>query len=246
MNITRNGKIARLPRAVRYELNRRLHDGEQGKKLVTWLNALPEVQAIAAVEFGGRAIREQNLSEWKQGGYRDWLAQQEALEVAERLGEDAAEWNAEGRPPLTDTLALWVVARYAVATRRVAEAEGAESWRLLRELCDDLVELRRGDHSAERLRMERERMEWERAQGRERTEEELTAWADENRERICAGFKSNAEKIALLRKVMFADIDALEATGTVQEMLAKAGLPCGSGKAPGEATPCRPRQSPVG
>lgn len=124
MNITRNGKIARLPRAVRYELNRRLHDGEQGKKLVTWLNALPEVQAIAAVEFGGRAIRAQNLSEWKQGGYRDWLAQQEALEMAERRGEDAAEWNAEGRPPVTDTLARWVAGRYTLATRLVAETGG--------------------------------------------------------------------------------------------------------------------------
>src|SRR5439155_9583204 len=106
MNLTRNGKIARLPLAVRQELNRRLDEGEQGKKLVAWLNGLPEVQAIVATEFGGRAIREQNLSEWKQGGYRDWLAKQEALGIAERLGEDATEWNAEGRASLTETLAL--------------------------------------------------------------------------------------------------------------------------------------------
>ena len=157
MNITRNGKIARLPRAVRQELNGRLAEGEQGKRLVAWLNELPEVQAIVTAEFGGKPVREQNLSEWKQGGYRDWLAQQEAKEVAERLGEDAAEWEAEGRPPLTDTLALWLAARYAVATRRVAETEGAEAWRLLREMCGDLVELRRGDHSAARLKLEQER-----------------------------------------------------------------------------------------
>jgi hypothetical protein len=37
MNLTRNGKIARLPLAVRQELNRRLDEGEQGKKLVAWL-----------------------------------------------------------------------------------------------------------------------------------------------------------------------------------------------------------------
>jgi hypothetical protein len=121
------------------------------------LNALPEVQAVVATEFGGKPIREQNLSEWKQGGYRDWVAQQEALEMAERLGEDAAQWDAEGRPPLTETLALWAAARYAVATRRVAETEGPEGWRLLREMCGDIVELRRGDHSAQRLFLERER-----------------------------------------------------------------------------------------
>jgi hypothetical protein len=38
MNVTRNGKIARLPRAMRDGLNRRLRDGEEGKKLVAWLN----------------------------------------------------------------------------------------------------------------------------------------------------------------------------------------------------------------
>ncbi len=157
--MTRNGKIARLPRAVRLELNRRLQNGEQGKKLVAWLNALPDVQAIVAAEFGGKIIREQNLSEWKQGGYRDWQAQQEALEIAGRLGEDAAEWAREDRAPLTDTVAHWLAARYAVATRRVAETGGREGWRLLREMCGDVVELRKGDHSAERLGIEREWLE---------------------------------------------------------------------------------------
>ena len=205
MNLTRNGKIARLPRAVRQELNRRLQDGEQGKKLVAWLNALPEVQAIAAGEWNAKPLREQNLSEWRKGGYHDWLVQQEALELAARLGEDAAELAAEDRPPLTDTLALWVAARYAVATRRVAEAGGVEGWRLLRELCGDIVELRRGDHSAQRLRMERERLDFERGRDREKTDEGMWAWARENRERMSRVFQADDEKIALIRKVLFGD-----------------------------------------
>lgn len=45
--MTRNGKIARLPREIREELNRRLDDGEQGVRLVEWLNGLPEVKRIA-------------------------------------------------------------------------------------------------------------------------------------------------------------------------------------------------------
>jgi hypothetical protein len=32
--------------------------------------------------------------------------------------------------------------------------------KLLREVCGDLVALRKGDHSAERLRLERERFRW--------------------------------------------------------------------------------------
>ena len=185
--MTRTGKIARMPRAIRGQLNERLHDGEPGQRLLEWLNALPEVQAVLAAEFDGRPVNAQNLSDWRQGGYRDWVTQQEALELAQRLGEDTAELNAEGQPPLTDTLALWLAARYAVATRRVTEAEGAEGWRLLRELCADVVELRRGDHSAERLRLEREELEFERNAKREKTEAELWQWAlqSENRERIC-------------------------------------------------------------
>ena len=158
MNLTRNGKIARLPHELRQQLNHRLQDGEQGKKLVAWLNALPEVKAIVAAEFGGRRIREQNLSEWKQGGYREWLEQQEARELVEELGEDAADWAAEDRPPLSETLARWVTAPYAAATRRISAAEGPEGWRLLREMCADMVELQRGEHSAQRLALERERV----------------------------------------------------------------------------------------
>lgn len=158
MNVTRNGKIARLPRAVRQELNRRLHDGEQGKRLVAWLNARADVRAVVEAEFGGNPIREQNLSEWKQGGYRDWLVQQEALEMAERTHQDAAELATANRSPLTDALAHLVTARYAAAARQVEETGSAEGWRRLRELCADIVELRRGDHSAQRLELERERM----------------------------------------------------------------------------------------
>ena len=73
-----------------------------------------------------------------------------------------------------------------------------------------------------RLRMERERLEFDRQRDREKTEEELRAWAMENRESICQGFRTNAEKIAILRKVMFADVDAMNESGVLEEALAKA------------------------
>jgi hypothetical protein len=203
MNSTRNGKIARLPLAVREELNRRLDEGEQGKKLVAWLNGLPAVQAIAATEFGGKPIREQNLSEWKQRGYRDWLAKQEALEIAERLREDATEWNAEDRPALTDTLAFWLVARYALATRRVAETGGREGWRLLREMCGDIVELRKGDHTAERLQIERERLQLEKEKAEKWTDEKLEELLQqpETKRRLCGEGLGSEERARRMRKI---------------------------------------------
>jgi hypothetical protein len=51
-----------------------------------------------------------------------------------------------------------LVARYAVATRHLAETGRRERWRLMREMCSDIVELRKGDHIAERLHIERERL----------------------------------------------------------------------------------------
>ena len=53
-----NGKIARLPRTVREQLNRRLDDGEAAGPLLTWLNGLPETQSVLAEGFGGRALQE--------------------------------------------------------------------------------------------------------------------------------------------------------------------------------------------
>src|SRR5436190_24365750 len=103
MNMKRNGKIARLPLAVREELNQRIEDGEVGEVIVGWLNGRPEVQAMVAAEWEGREISEQNLSAWRNGGYRDWAEQRQAMELAVRLGENAAEFK-DSTQPLAETL----------------------------------------------------------------------------------------------------------------------------------------------
>jgi hypothetical protein len=77
MTRKRFGKIARLPREVRNELNRRICDGEKGTHLIAWLNSLPEVQAILARDFNGHPINAVNLTQWRAGGYRDWHLQYE-------------------------------------------------------------------------------------------------------------------------------------------------------------------------
>lgn len=170
--MTRNGKIARLPRGLRDELNRRLAEGEPGTRLVAWLNVLPEVRAVLAGEFAGRPVSEQNLSEWRQGGFRDWQARQETLGMARELAADAGELAAATDGRLADHLATVVTARYAAAVAGW-DGEATEDFRrrlrALRGLCQDIVELRRGDHSAARLKMESERLE----RDRERTEEEV-------------------------------------------------------------------------
>jgi hypothetical protein len=93
LNLTsnRNGKIARLPRHLRDRLNQALYDRYTAKSLCHALNQLPEVKALMAQYFDGRPLRPQNLSEWKQGGYRDWLRHRELLEQKRELNADAKD-----------------------------------------------------------------------------------------------------------------------------------------------------------
>jgi hypothetical protein len=204
--MTRTGKIARLPRELREQLNRRLHDGEPGTQLVVWLNSLPEAQAILAREFGARAISEQNLSEWNQGGYRDWLARQDALTQVRELAADAGELARATDGALVEHLATILAARYAAALadwQGEPTAESRRQFRALRSLCQDIVELRRGDHSAARLRIEQERLARDRQQTEDEVVEHFKRWARNPKVRdwICCDSLSPEERERRLREI---------------------------------------------
>jgi hypothetical protein len=188
MTRTRNGKIARLPREIRDQLNRRLNNGEPGVRLVEWLNSLPEVQQVLQAEFDGRPVNNQNLSDWTAGGYRDWQARQEILAQARELAADATELNGATDGRLTDHLATVLAARYAAALAGWDGEFTDEFRRTLRTLsclCQDVVELRRGDHSGLRLGMERERLERERERTEEEVLEHFERWAKNPQVRDC-------------------------------------------------------------
>src|SRR5690606_8328676 len=121
----RHGKIARLPRAVRQELNERLQNGESGPQLVEWLNALPEVLEILKARFSARPVSEQNLSEWRQGGYEDWLRHQEGLDWIRMMTDEAVELEEEAQGT---SVAERLAAPLAVALGRCMQqtAAGAE------------------------------------------------------------------------------------------------------------------------
>ena len=109
----RTGKIARLPHQLRDQLNQRLHNGAPGVDLIQWLNSLPEVQALLAEHFNGVPISPQNLSEWNNGGFLDWLATQELLEAAREFAANTAQLpGADGE--LAGSLSHAIIARYAV------------------------------------------------------------------------------------------------------------------------------------
>jgi hypothetical protein len=198
---SRTGKIARLPRAVRNELNQRLLDGEPGTGLVRWLNELPEAKAALQRDFGGRPINEQNLSDWKQGGFRDWVAKTEAEELLNDTLAEGRELTREHgtRAPasrrkgprekavemktVSDRVADWFFPHYVAAARgQLAAAQPPDQrWSVLRTICADLAGLRRSDHYVERLRIWQEKLRLETkvvtAEEKEVTEKEFLKWA---------------------------------------------------------------------
>jgi len=204
--MARNGKIARLPREIRDELNRRLQNGEQGASLLAWLNAFPEVQALLARDFAGVAISKQNLCEWRAGGFAEWQARQDTLDDACELAADASEITAATGGKLTDHLATVVAVRYASALsgwNGEVTDDFRRKLRALRGLCQDIVELRRGDHSGARLKMEQERLERE----QEKTGEEVIAhfqrWLKnpEVRDAVCRNYISPEERERRMREI---------------------------------------------
>jgi hypothetical protein len=204
--MTRTGKIARLPREIREQLNRRLEDGQPGTQLVLWLNALPEVQAMLAREFAGRPISEQNLSEWKQGGYRDWLARQEVLAQVRELAADAEELAGAADGVLAEHLATVLSARYAALLAHWQGEDTDEFRRKLRSLgglCRDIVELRRGNHSAARLKIEQERLARDRQQTEEELIEHFKRWAKypKVRDWLCSETLSPEERQRRIREI---------------------------------------------
>jgi len=217
--MTRNGKIARLARPIRDELNRRLQDGEPGVRLVAWLNGLPDTQRVLATDFGGRPINEQNLCEWKAGGYHDWLARQEMLSQARELAADAKELTAATDGKLTDHLATVLAARYAAALAgwdgEVTD-EFRRKLRTLHGLCQDIVELRRGDHSGARLNLEQERLDREREKTEEEVVEHFKRWAKNPgvRDWICQDWVSPEEHERRLRAILGLEPITPEETAT--------------------------------
>ena len=88
---TRIGKIARLAQDIREQLNRRLVNGEPSQAVLVWLNAQRPVRKVLRDQFARRPVTKQNLSEWRQGGYRDWRRHQESRDAVRLLAERAEE-----------------------------------------------------------------------------------------------------------------------------------------------------------
>lgn len=94
--MARQGKFARLPHALREEVNRRLLDGQTAGVILSWLNAQPEAVTVWDEHFKGAPATPQNLSEWRDGGYKEWLARREKVENLKTLSQFAVNLTQSG------------------------------------------------------------------------------------------------------------------------------------------------------
>jgi hypothetical protein len=150
---TRNGKIARLPHEVREELNLRLERSEPSPRLLAWLNALPEVREFVRRDFGGEPVSKHNLSQWRLGGYQDWLTRQDFFADTRNADDFVSELGPGRRPVLADQAATVLAARYAGLMVRW-DGECTRDFearaRVLNGLCRGVTELQREAHKARR------------------------------------------------------------------------------------------------
>jgi len=121
------------------------------------------------------------------------------------MAAETAALRQPGGGTVADTLAEWLATRYVIAGRALADQAADDGLDLatLTKLTSDVVALRKGDHSAERLRIERERLELERERSEQFMQARFEEWLKQPGmvERICGPKLTEDEKHARLRQI---------------------------------------------
>lgn len=175
------GKIARLPKYVRDQLNQRLDDGQSANEILRWLNQLPECREMLDEKFDSRPITRQNLSQWKQGGYQTWLRVEETREQVQSLFEhaqdletdDSGSLNADGMT-FADRLGALMAVQLLTAIQKLDDiTDPDQRWHRLTGIVSQLSRLRREDHHGRRVRLAEE--QWSDKCGRMEKQDEKDA-----------------------------------------------------------------------
>ena len=214
---TRKGKIARLPFELRNEVNERLRNGEAGPRLLKWLNGLPAVRSVLDAEFGGERVKEQNLSDWRKGGYGDWLAKKERAEerreqidwALKATGGDAADAVSlmtasqfvdilsDFDPRLVKELIKDDPSQYAEVLKAFAAMERGRAQRIVASQGD-----RKLEQNDEKLEIERQVLKLRQLATAEKF---LAFYKDERAKTIVEGDGDNSAKLEALGSLMFGE-----------------------------------------
>lgn len=206
MSVARKGKIAALPFKIRSEVNQRLRDGQTARQINPWLNGLKSVTKIMSDRFEGEPISAQNLSEWRQGGYQDWLQEQKKIDKLRHLSEFALGLAESAGGDITAGSAAIAGGRILEALENAAEDD-------LTKLIDDLASLRSLELTSQKIELDREKVRQKDEQIAlekkkfQRTTAELFIkfFEEEEARQIVQGRGSKAQKVDQLVQTMFGE-----------------------------------------
>jgi hypothetical protein len=103
------------------------------------------------------------------------LAETKSLLLA--MMAEAQELKQAAAGSVTDAVAAWLAPQYLLAAReKLSATDGAGRLEVLRTFLHDWTLLRRGDHSAARLQLDREELDWQRANSQSQKEKEFREW----------------------------------------------------------------------
>jgi len=90
---------------------------------------------------------------------------------------EAQELKSAAGGSVTDAVAAWLAPQYLLAAReKLTATDGAGRLEVLRTFMQDWAMLRRGDHSAARLQLDREELGWQRASSKTQKEKDFREW----------------------------------------------------------------------
>ncbi|HEY8898914.1 MAG TPA: hypothetical protein VIM61_00665 [Chthoniobacterales bacterium] len=179
---TRTGKIASLPARIREQVNQRLHDGASGPQILAWLHTLPEVLTVLDEKWSEQPISPQNLSEWRGGGYQDWLRKRENIANIKLLSDYSLEIAKSAGTSISDAAAAIAGGQILEALEKIGDAPDGEE-RLVG-LSLAIAKLRDGDSKILRARMSERaaeqkdrQLDLDEQKFRYRVAEEFVKWA---------------------------------------------------------------------
>ena len=93
------------------------------------------------------------------------------------MAAEAQNMQAAAGGSVTDAVAGWLAPQYLAAAReKLSNTDGTGRLEVLRTFLHDWTLLRRADHAAARLQLDREELEWQRSNSASQKEKEFREW----------------------------------------------------------------------
>ncbi len=212
---SKRGKIARLPARIREEVCRRINDGESGKKILPWLNSLPETKQLLEEDFEGVRVNDMNLTNWRHTGYAQWLTRRHNVERTKELAKYAADQARANGGSIAEGGVSIAAGKLLELLETVDEKTGQElPVGQIIEVTQALASLRTADQNDVRLAQNDKRLAQKDEEiqlarekfQRESAEIALKVLADERAKSIESGTGTNAEKIEAMGQHIFGEL----------------------------------------